>query len=313
MICAQNDLDVTLGSLSFVRHLKNVHNICTEDYHFLHVLKRTGNDSVLCKCGCERKVAFINLVRGYQEYATNHCGRASYILQDEERNNRRQTLREQRGIFALPESVEHVSQTYNKKERQEFICKICNMVSMKENSLGHHLVDVHHISKEDYYLLFELGLNELIYPLCECGCGRKTEFLGIYEGHRQFYSVKCSVSIDRESTKFRREHRGMSRVEWTLWENPTFKSLLPKRGKGFHYEGGISVPDFYFENMKLAVELDGGSHRYTKELDQEKEEGLKKLGWVILRFKNEEVLNNVDLVVNKIQETMVDIVLTEGR
>lgn len=55
--------------------------------------------------------------------------------------------------------------------------------------------------------------------------------------------------------------------------------------------------DFYCPEKKLAVELDGGFHRKRKEYDKERDVCLNKLGINVLRFWNDEVLNNVDSVV----------------
>ena len=58
--------------------------------------------------------------------------------------------------------------------------------------------------------------------------------------------------------------------------------------------------------LKLAVELDGNSHRSKQRqiLDSKKDAMLRSLGWTVLRFWNTEVLNNPSGILRQIQETM---------
>jgi len=52
----------------------------------------------------------------------------------------------------------------------------------------------------------------------------------------------------------------------------------------------------------IAVEVDGGSHgsKQRQQQDKRKTDFLKKLGWKVLRFKNKEVMTNLELVLSKI-------------
>jgi very-short-patch-repair endonuclease len=52
--------------------------------------------------------------------------------------------------------------------------------------------------------------------------------------------------------------------------------------------------------MKLVVEADGPVHNFKKEYDRNRDEVLTALGLKILRFKNEEILNDIQSVLNKI-------------
>jgi very-short-patch-repair endonuclease len=68
-----------------------------------------------------------------------------------------------------------------------------------------------------------------------------------------------------------------------------------KFGKSLYY-----IPDFYCHKMKLVVEADGPVHNFKKEYDRNRDEVLTALGLKILRFKNEEILNDIQSVLNKI-------------
>lgn len=56
------------------------------------------------------------------------------------------------------------------------------------------------------------------------------------------------------------------------------------------------IADFYCAQIKLIVELDGQIHLKQQEEDLIRTEHMKQLGFQVLRFSNEEVLNNWDYV-----------------
>jgi very-short-patch-repair endonuclease len=60
------------------------------------------------------------------------------------------------------------------------------------------------------------------------------------------------------------------------------------------------VADFYCHQEKLAIELDGRYHEYRLNVDTERTEILNNLGLKVLRFKNEDVINNLNDVLTKV-------------
>ncbi len=66
------------------------------------------------------------------------------------------------------------------------------------------------------------------------------------------------------------------------------------------------IADFYCHKVKLVIEIDGGYHLTTevKIYDAAREDEIKSFGITVLRFRNEEVLNEIDLVINKIDTTI---------
>jgi len=89
---------------------------------------------------------------------------------------------------------------------------------------------------------------------------------------------------------------------------PTRPQLLLHAATGLPMEYGIGVPrtipfpcpprcykvDLAMPEVKLAIEVDGQTHRSRKWrfLDKRKESILHALGWSVLRFWNEEVVQN---------------------
>jgi len=61
---------------------------------------------------------------------------------------------------------------------------------------------------------------------------------------------------------------------------------------------GNYVVDFACLETKLIIEIDGGQH--TEEADRKRTEFLEKEGYKILRFWNNDVLNNIDGILETI-------------
>ena len=71
----------------------------------------------------------------------------------------------------------------------------------------------------------------------------------------------------------------------------------------------IYVADFYCHKLKLVIELDGGYHenKEVKIYDETREKDINQFGITILRFKNEDVISNIQGVLTKISTTIASI------
>jgi len=65
------------------------------------------------------------------------------------------------------------------------------------------------------------------------------------------------------------------------------------------------IPDFYCDEAKLVIEADGPIHQFKKQYDKNRDEVLTSLGLNILRFKNAEIENNLEKVLELIKERLV--------
>ncbi len=67
------------------------------------------------------------------------------------------------------------------------------------------------------------------------------------------------------------------------------------------------IADFYCHEKKLVIELDGSVHdnHEAKESDEGRTYELKELGITVIRFRNEEVLQNISEVLKNIREFTV--------
>ena len=60
--------------------------------------------------------------------------------------------------------------------------------------------------------------------------------------------------------------------------------------------------DFYCHEEKLIIELDGKYHKYILKEDEERTKILDHLDKRVVRFNNDEVINNIDYVLSEIKK-----------
>ena len=68
---------------------------------------------------------------------------------------------------------------------------------------------------------------------------------------------------------------------------------------------GPHVPDFCSPKMKLIVELDGSPHLEQKEYDAQRTEYLESQGYRVIRFWDDQVMNEIDGVLQKIKNALI--------
>jgi cyclase len=69
------------------------------------------------------------------------------------------------------------------------------------------------------------------------------------------------------------------------------------------------IADFYSHSAKLVIEVDGGIHldRAQYRYDRERDHELSKFGLRVLRFTNDEVVNDLDSVIARIRNAVTPI------
>ena len=66
------------------------------------------------------------------------------------------------------------------------------------------------------------------------------------------------------------------------------------------------IVDFYCADARMIVEVDGPIHEYTPEEDAIRQEFLEALGFQVIRFTNGDVMQSLDVVLERIGEIMLD-------
>ncbi len=93
-----------------------------------------------------------------------------------------------------------------------------------------------------------------------------------------------------------------TRSEIKLWENLKEKQMF---GYDFHRQKPLLnfIVDFYCYELNLVIELDGYSHQFNEILmkNQNKQDQLERLGLNVLRFDDDEVMNEINNVLNEIE------------
>ena len=98
-------------------------------------------------------------------------------------------------------------------------------------------------------------------------------------------------------------HRNMTEAEAKLW-----KHLRANRMGDVHFRNqhaiGNYIVDFCSPRRKLIIELDGSQHLEQQEYDEERTGFLKSKGYTVLRFWNNDVMNNIESVLTVIWNTL---------
>ena len=106
--------------------------------------------------------------------------------------------------------------------------------------------------------------------------------------------------------ELRKHSTNAERILWTELRNRKFCSKKFNRQYPLFYDinGAESffIADFYCNELKLIIELDGIIHKYKLKKDKERTEILNSLGLNILRFSNSEVEENAKEVLYKISK-----------
>src|SRR6187455_598223 len=118
------------------------------------------------------------------------------------------------------------------------------------------------------------------------------------------YLAKLHQGTKAATQEYARELRNRTtEAEQKLW------SLLRNRqlkGKKFRRQHAMAnyVADFYCNESKLVIELDGNYHTVaeTKEYNKSRTNLLNELGVTVLRFWNDEVIKDSGKVLEKISE-----------
>jgi very-short-patch-repair endonuclease len=104
--------------------------------------------------------------------------------------------------------------------------------------------------------------------------------------------------------KAREMRRGATPAEDRLW-GQLRSSKLGVRFRRQHAIGQFIV-DFYCAQAQLVIEVDGLVHVNSAEQDLQRQEYLEQVGLTVVRFNNEEVLSNLDLVVGRIAQLVTN-------
>ena len=93
-------------------------------------------------------------------------------------------------------------------------------------------------------------------------------------------------------------------AEKVIWFSLRNRNLCSEKVRRQHPIGSYIV-DFVYLEKKLIIELDGGQHQRKKDQDTAREQWLMSEGYKVLRFWNNDVLNNLEGVLETIGKHLV--------
>ena len=103
--------------------------------------------------------------------------------------------------------------------------------------------------------------------------------------------------IERRAIEMRRR---MTPAELKLWVAIKSQKFSGMRFRAQH-PVGVWILDFYCPALKLVIELDGNSHDSKVEYDAIRTANLEAHGYRVIRFKNEEVFNDLSSVLARMR------------
>jgi very-short-patch-repair endonuclease len=105
--------------------------------------------------------------------------------------------------------------------------------------------------------------------------------------------------MKRRIDRARRLRRNQTDAERTLW----FR-LRDRRLDGWKFKRQMPIDrftvDFCCADARLILEIDGGQHDQDRARDTDRTEVLEAMGYLVLRFWNNDVLRNTDGVLEEI-------------
>jgi very-short-patch-repair endonuclease len=112
-----------------------------------------------------------------------------------------------------------------------------------------------------------------------------------------FFSGETVATIGKINAHASELRRNSTDAEQRLWRHLRNRNL-----SGFKFRRqetvGPFVADFACVERKVIVEADGGQHELER--DRQRTSRLESLGWIVLRFWNDEVLTQTEAVLEAI-------------
>ncbi len=119
-------------------------------------------------------------------------------------------------------------------------------------------------------------------------------------------AARTKGSISAKTTPPRQLRRCLTDAESRLWSHLRARQL---RGVKFRRQQplGPYIVDFCSLDPKLVIEIDGGQHAEEIERDAIRTTALEQMGYRVIRFWNNEVLQNIEGVCQRIAEAIDDL------
>jgi very-short-patch-repair endonuclease len=105
-------------------------------------------------------------------------------------------------------------------------------------------------------------------------------------------------------TRARKLRKKMTIQEQLLWTRIRRRQILGKHFRKQH-PFGFYILDFYCNEAKLGIEVDGEIHQLREVYDKQRTEYLEACGINIIRFDNKEIESEIERVIKTIEDQIV--------
>ena len=127
-------------------------------------------------------------------------------------------------------------------------------------------------------------------------------YLGRTSERYMYYGAKEQMfELARELRKSMTE---AERVLWSRLRNRQIDGLIFRR----QHPVDVYIVDFYCHKHKLVIEVDGEIHDIPENAEKDKGRTveMERFGLKVIRFSNDDVLRNVEIVIDKIKLQLSD-------
>jgi very-short-patch-repair endonuclease len=133
--------------------------------------------------------------------------------------------------------------------------------------------------------------------------GRRAGDEGKWDGEFSRLAGRWRQIPDEYIEKARELRRNQTPTEKLLWELLRAKRFLGAKFRRQHKIGQF-IADFYCHEARLVIELDGAVHDQQARQDRDRDQWMRANGITVLRFRNAEVVDNTEAVLNAIAEVI---------
>ena len=108
--------------------------------------------------------------------------------------------------------------------------------------------------------------------------------------------IRTTANIQQRAKELRKESTPTEKVLWERLRNRQLGGFKFRRQAPM----GNVITDFYCAECKLIIEIDGDIHDFQIEEDATRTKQIESFGYRVIRFRNEEVVSNIESVLTKI-------------
>ena len=107
-------------------------------------------------------------------------------------------------------------------------------------------------------------------------------------------------NIQKNARELRKNMTPQERKLWSLIKNRQFYNFRFRR----QFPIGNYIADFVCREKRIVIEIDGGQHNEVneKEYDNKRTEFLKMQGYIVIRFWNNDIDNNISGVYEELKK-----------